>query len=241
MAGKIGGKGGAGTSWRARGRHFSKYPPVRRTHTRACFHTSMVSALIKAVKAGNFYPVMECIDRGDDLNARGDSVSTALAWSIRRDGRRSFYRVFRLLLDHGADPNARDHDGRTAIFWAIKKEVPDMFNDLLREGANPNVYDKSGNTPLSLAVCMDHGAMVSILLHWGAVVDDKAITWARMNPDGRNHVASTVRRARGNLRKMRVRFWATRLLFWWASRAWAPGTRTHEVMCHTYENMDSPE
>ena len=41
--------------------------------------------------------------------------------------------------------------------------------------------------------------------------------------------------ARINLRKLRVRFWTTRLLFYWAHHAWAPGKGVHTELVAQYK------
>ena len=90
------------------------------------------------------------IDRGADVNARDDTLTTPLHMASNKE-------TAELLIDAGADVNAKDSEGKTILYSTARNAANasktwDMYLGLVElliaRGADVNVKDHSGETPL---------------------------------------------------------------------------------------------
>jgi ankyrin repeat protein len=151
-----------------------------------------VTPLLAAVAAGNKSMTKFLIDRGADLNAKGELGDTALHLAARNgfqavvevlltshaavnaqngSGATPLFqavqggqtKIIQLLLDAGADANHKDGGGRTVLNHAIGTS-PEILQTLLAAGTNPNTEDTEGRTPLSYAAERDSFNVVKLLV-----------------------------------------------------------------------------
>jgi ankyrin repeat protein len=109
------------------------------------------------------------IERGADVNIRGNRGITPLIWAARM-GRSGLASV---LLDLGADVNLTDEDGATALMAGLA--YPEVVRTLLEYRADVDSRDKWGWTALMCA-CRDVlPVAVRILVRAGASVDREAL------------------------------------------------------------------
>jgi uncharacterized protein len=142
------------------------------------------AALIKAVKASEWFNVPLLLDKGASPNAKDADGKTALILAVLakpaglgedevntvKPGEPALLGV---LLQRGADVNGRDKTGGTALHAAATTGNTDMMLRLLAAKANINAQDNNGTTPLMLASLMRDGAAVKFLLDKGADINAK--------------------------------------------------------------------
>lgn len=73
--------------------------------------------LIKSAKFGRIDEMMEALDMGANINAKGCHSRTALIQAVRCRQKESV----KFLLDHGADVTIKDDDGKTALDLATNE------------------------------------------------------------------------------------------------------------------------
>ena len=124
-----------------------------------------LTALMEASAVGHVAAVRALLDKGADVNARGQTGGTALMMAVAGTGagRQGKYapqqeEITALLLAHGAAVNARNGGGGTPLLYAIEGGIHDQPNSLSRlvtlllaHGADPNLADVRGESPLSAA------------------------------------------------------------------------------------------
>ena len=152
----------------------------------------LVSPLVAAVGAGNKAMTQLLIDRGADVNFKGDRGEMPLQLAAEKgfqavtevllashadvngqdDSGESplisavesgQLKMVQMILAAGADVNHKDGHGRTALNFAIQIS-PEILQALLAAGVDPNLEDTSGRTPLSYAAEKDDRATVNTLL-----------------------------------------------------------------------------
>jgi ankyrin repeat protein len=151
-----------------------------------------VTPLLAAINAGNKAMVKFLIDRGANVNFKGQNGDTPLHFAARKgfqavtevllashadvNAQNIFgmpplfvavqggqLKIVQLMLAAGADVNLKDYASRTALNSAIGSS-PEIFQALLDAGANPNTEEiLEGRTPLSYAAERDSAKVKSLL------------------------------------------------------------------------------
>jgi ankyrin repeat protein len=147
---------------------------------------SGAGSLISAVRDDMAADVAARLRDRDDVNARDDVGTTALAWAAIRNNPV----VVRQLLSAGADPNLVDVTGVGPLAIAVSNDARDIVAMLLEKGADPNAVGDSGETPLMTSVRMGSPEVVKMLLAHGAKVNvserrfgQTALMWATGKPE----------------------------------------------------------
>ena len=98
------------------------------------------SLLHSATRKGNLPLMKLLIDRGTDINIKGNRQETPLHKAKDKS-------TAELLLTNGAEVNARNQEGNTPLhsMWRLDLDVVEV---LLKYGADPNVAGFDGRTPL---------------------------------------------------------------------------------------------
>lgn len=139
--------------------------------------------MLEVAGKGNNARVKELLDKGVDVNTRGNDRNTPImeaAYAGHLD-------TVKLLLDHGADLSAKKNDGATPIALAGRsKEVVELFRnvtalvdaatkgnnqlvkDLIDKGTPVNGLDHGGNSALQSACYAGKVDTVKLLLEKGA-------------------------------------------------------------------------
>ncbi|KAI9869165.1 MAG: hypothetical protein M1813_002989 [Trichoglossum hirsutum] len=129
------------------------------------------SALLKAIKSGDFKRVRHLIGEGMDLRACTIGGTTPLHWAAEK----GHEEMARLLLDSGAKADVMDKEGRTALLLGSCKGHEKFVQLMLdRDGVDLNTKDVDCSTPLSFAAENGHENVVRMLLqHEGIEPDSK--------------------------------------------------------------------
>ena len=115
--------------------------------------------------------VQELVDRGADVNARGEYDLTPL---MHVAGVNPNPEVTSALLKAGAEINAKDWVGWTPLFYAAMTNTnPMVLSVLLGAGAEVNAKAKSGFTPLIAAAGRSSPEAIAVLLDAGAELNPK--------------------------------------------------------------------
>jgi len=138
--------------------------------------------LLSAAKSGDTETVKSLLEKGADVNAKGDigtniffHEATALMWASAK-GQTD---TIKLLLDKGADINAENFIGSTALMWAAGHGDTNVVQLLLDKGADINAKGGFlGGTALTHAVYNGQTDMVKFLLDRGAKNNGDALTAA---------------------------------------------------------------
>jgi ankyrin repeat protein len=123
------------------------------------------STALQAACARHERIVRLLLDKGADINARGEYINTALQVAAYE----GVEELARLLLDHGADVNAQGGVYDTALQAASRNGHHSMVQLLLGVGANVNARGGKFETALQAAVW--HQMVVQLLLANGAHVN----------------------------------------------------------------------
>jgi ankyrin repeat protein len=154
--------------------------------------------LIIAVKQGDLPLVKLLLEKGADVNGRGDSGYTPLiasAFSRQTD-------IARYLLECGARPNLHNSVGQTAFGFAVNRQSTEFSLLLLKHGANIN-GGRGEPPPIMDAACNGWADGVRLLIAKGANVNRKwqghtALEAALINRE--RDVAAVLRMAGGKSR-----------------------------------------
>lgn len=120
--------------------------------------------LINAAKAGKVEDVERLLQRGADVNSRGQWGMTPLIWAASK-GHKA---VVRLLLDRGADVNAEANNRSTSLMWTSFTGHAEVVKQLLAKGAKVNMTSSCGRTAMASACFSGYPEVVKILLAYGA-------------------------------------------------------------------------
>jgi len=127
--------------------------------------------LFSEASGGDAAGVLALLDKGADVNARGDNGATALI-AASQNGHLA---VAQVLLAKGAEINAKNNDGLTALIVASVNDHLDIVQALLAKGPDINAKEKKdGMTALMMAAFDGHLEIVEALLAKGADVNAKA-------------------------------------------------------------------
>ncbi len=134
------------------------------------------ASLLEAAKKGDLARVRELIDKGVDVNCRGEYGYTPLLTAARYDR----LEVAQVLIDKGAAINVySDVDGRqsewgyTPLLWAVNNSYVDMVTLLLDDGASVGRQGhEPGDVPLIIAARKNCQPLVEMLIAKGAQVDE---------------------------------------------------------------------
>uniref|UniRef100_A0A1I8GXM6 ANK_REP_REGION domain-containing protein n=1 Tax=Macrostomum lignano TaxID=282301 RepID=A0A1I8GXM6_9PLAT len=106
-----------------------------------------IGAFLGAAALGNVGFCSMMLQKGVDVNARGQKSTTALHAATHEDKSD----VVNLLLSRGADVNAADSDGDTPLMLAIMKKHRPLIRLLVERGTNLQWRNKKGFTAADLA------------------------------------------------------------------------------------------
>lgn len=126
------------------------------------------------------------VDEGADLEARDDSLQTALHYSVENDSTA----MVQTLLELGADVNATGKNSRTPLLEAARHGYAECFRLILESNADVNASDIDENTALHFAVVQNDPTIALNLLAFGAEIttnDDRETPLHRIK--ARTHVS----------------------------------------------------
>lgn len=123
-------------------------------------------SLPDAARSGDTQTVRKLLDRGADINQRGDYEYTPLMWAIEK----GHADTAALLINRGADVNIRIASGYSALIVAVNKGQSSIARLLLEKGADVNAA-WVGWTPLTLAAQARRPDIIKLLLSKNADVD----------------------------------------------------------------------
>jgi len=127
----------------------------------------MGKKLFRAILSGDIVKIYNLLDRGADVNTRGESDSVPLHWAASTGQ----YEVAELLLDRGADVDAIDEHGVTPLMLALHNCHTKTGILLLDRGADLNARNETGYTPLHYAAEDGRVEIVALLLDRGGDVN----------------------------------------------------------------------
>ncbi|KAJ9465878.1 26S proteasome non-ATPase regulatory subunit 10 [Diplonema papillatum] len=135
------------------------------------------SQLVLCAKAGHLKGVVHALDKGVNVDGKGQQNETALHWAVRN---RDETMIKTLLTEYRASPNVLDSVGRTPLLEAADSGDSSLVKLLLQHRANVDISDKYGKTPLEAAAIRGNQSIVELLLTAGAddeeVLDDRRIS-----------------------------------------------------------------
>jgi len=120
--------------------------------------------LMRAAEQGDVNAAKSLLDKGADVNEKGEFSSTALRQAAEF-GRMA---VVQLLLDRGADVNAQDAGGDSVLMVASLKGHADVVKILLDRGANVTAKNMNGWTALAYVSKVD---IAKLLIEKGADIN----------------------------------------------------------------------
>lgn len=132
--------------------------------------------MIDAIKRGDENTVKLLVTIGVNIHIPGLQGSYPLHYGISE----GLCQSVELFLEQGADPNVPNLCGNTPLVIALgsgkrghpKKKVQELVGILLEKGADPNLLSPNGNRPLHWAALRGFNTVVTMLLEYGARIDD---------------------------------------------------------------------
>ena len=139
---------------------------------------------VEMCEEGNTQGVIEAINAGANVNAKGKYGLTALMWAVENGDTE----IVNALIKAGADVNAKNHKGETALMWAAWRGRTENVNALIEAGAD-DLTDNEGRTALIHAAKSERGnpETVNALIEAGSNVKHRdnsgktALDYARDN------------------------------------------------------------
>ena len=122
-----------------------------------------------ALKTHNRDKIMQCINKGIDVNVKDSDGWAALMHATDSDD----YKTVRLLVEFDADIDVKDDDGQTPLMNCAFVNARKSAEFLISHGANVNLKDKFGQTALMLAALNDYKEVGEMLILNGADIDAK--------------------------------------------------------------------
>ena len=116
-----------------------------------------------AAKGGDLAAIQAELDKGVDVNAKGEDGRTPLHGAVI--GRQK--EIVELLLAEGADVNAKNRVELTSLYHAATYGHTEVAEFLIAKGANVNVK-MNGKTPVESAISNDHYGIALLLREHGA-------------------------------------------------------------------------
>ncbi|XP_043855878.1 2-5A-dependent ribonuclease [Dromiciops gliroides] len=123
--------------------------------------------LIQAVKEGDITQVRQLLEKGADVNVRGEGGWTPLHNAVKKVSKD----IVQLLLDKGADPHIKKDNGATPFIVAGIVGNVELLQLFLSKGANINEYDNHGFTAFMEAACYGRVKALRFLFENGADVN----------------------------------------------------------------------
>ena len=124
--------------------------------------------LHKIAKEGDLVTAERLIQKGSDVNARGESGWTPLHFAVD-EGHKD---LVKLLISKGADVNARTAHGWTPMHKAAFRGYRDVAELLISYGADLYVRSDNGMAPIHAAAFVGDVETVELLVSKGADVND---------------------------------------------------------------------
>jgi len=123
-----------------------------------------LTALFKAVKAGDLAQVKQLMKQEINLNIRDNRLFSALHWAVYK----KHAKVIAFLVKKGANANVTDNTGATPLHWAAFRGHNKIIKLLVKKGANVNIKDKERKTALDWAVGKRRPEAAKLLKSLGA-------------------------------------------------------------------------
>jgi ankyrin repeat protein len=130
--------------------------------------------LLEAVRKGDLQQVLALLDKGVDVNCRGEHEYTPLIAAARY----SRIEIAQALCDRGADVKAdadidwqQEEWGFTPLLWAARNCHVDMAELLISKGAAVGRQGRGGDIPLIIAARRDCLPLAKMFISKGAAVD----------------------------------------------------------------------
>ncbi|XP_071607523.1 2-5A-dependent ribonuclease [Heliangelus exortis] len=120
-----------------------------------------------ALRNRNWENVLELLEKGAEVNSRGEAGWTPLQSSVKSGNRE----LVQLLLDRGACPHARKDNGGTAFIEAAMVGEVDVMELLLGYGVEVNEHDDNGFTAFMEAAWYGKEEALEFLYRKGADVN----------------------------------------------------------------------
>lgn len=138
----------------------------------------VTTPLMEAARAGAYERVLECLDRGCDINAVDDAGRNALFYAL--DAKQET--IATVLLNRGIDGAQAAKDGVTPLMRACANEIPEIVQRLLQKKVPLDARTEHGNTALIFACAAGDGWSACRLLEEGA-------DWSPVNAQGNSAVS----------------------------------------------------
>jgi len=92
------------------------------------------ASFYELAQRGDWIEVQNLIDKGVDVNAKGNDGKTALMHAVEQGNKE----IVQALIVKGADVNAKGNDGKTALMHAVEQGNKEIVQALIAKGADVN-------------------------------------------------------------------------------------------------------
>ena len=129
--------------------------------------------LISAARLGRMDAVKAAIERGEDINQRGQHGVDALIMAMKHYEKE----IATYLVEKGIGFTVVDDHGRNSLLWAIWRQYINIAEILIKKGADVNVRNPDDQKTPLIYVSMhphmkDHHHLIHMLVDHGANVND---------------------------------------------------------------------